>query len=102
MEKRTNSKPDLSPQSFWDTNLQKLDFDRYASFTIIRVFERGTEPDIKEVIRYYGKDKIINTLTTAKSLLPRAQFLGKQYFHLSTDQFECSRSLPPAQNYSMY
>jgi len=102
VKKIINSKPDLSSQSFWDTDLHKLDFDRYASFTIIRVLERGTEHDIEEITRYYGKDKIVNAITTAKRLLPRAQILGKQLFHLSNEQLECLKSLPPAQNYSMY
>jgi hypothetical protein len=102
MKDLQNNKPDLSSQSFWDTDLHKLDFERYSSFAIIRVLERGTEHDIEEIIRYYGKDKIISTITAAKRLLPRAQLLGKQLFHLSNDQFECLRNIPPPQNYSMY
>jgi len=102
MEGIKNCKPALSQRSFWDTDLHKLDFDRYASFTIIRVLERGTEHDIDEIIRYYGADKVISAITAAKRLLPRAQLLGKQLFHLSNDQFECLKSLPQARNYSMY
>ncbi len=82
MEGFKNSKPVLSQRSFWDTDLHKLDFDRYASFTIIRVLERGTDQDIDEIIRYYGADKVITAITSAKRLLPRAQLLGKPCFHL--------------------
>lgn len=102
MEEIKNSKPDLSPQSFWDTDLLTLDFDRYSSFTIIRVLERGTDHDISEIIHYYGADKIISTIISAKRLLPRAQLLGKQLFHLSNDQFECLKDSQQARNYSMY
>lgn len=94
--------PLLSASVFWDTDLQQLDFDLYADFTIIRVFERGSERDIQELIRYYGQDKIIKAIIQAKRLLPRAQLLGKKLFHLSNTQFECLKSSPQAPNYSMY
>jgi len=40
-----------------------LDFDKYADFVIIRVFERGNENDIHQITTYYGKLTIISTLT---------------------------------------
>jgi hypothetical protein len=102
MEKSTNSKPVLSRYIFWDTDLHKLDFDRYADFTIIRVLERGAEQDIQEVIRYYGTDKIIATVTGIDTLLPRALAISKQLFHLSNDRFQCLKHSPRASHYSKY
>jgi len=99
---KIKNKPVLSSQGFWDIELRSLDFDHYASFTIIRVLERGTENDIQEIIRYYGTDAIIKAITTTKSLLPRAQLLGKQRFHLSNEQFECLKGSPQVSRYSMY
>jgi hypothetical protein len=94
--------PDLSGSAFWDIDLGKLDFDRYADFTIVRIFERGTAEDIQEILRYYGKQQIIHSLTHAASLTPRALALGIKLFGLSPDEFTCSKPSPRAMRYSMY
>ena len=102
MKSHIKYRPALSANIFWDTDLQKLDFEIYADFTIIRVFERGSEQDVTELLHYYGEEKIINSLIKAKRLLPRARLLGKKLFHLSDNQFECLKNSPLAQNFSMY
>jgi hypothetical protein len=96
------SRPLLSHFAFWDTDLLTLDFDRYAAFAIIRVFERGTAKDISEIIKYYGKSKIIQILTSARSLMPRAMAIGIKLFGLSDNQFTCSKNSPQARHYSRF
>lgn len=96
------SVPLLSRTAFWDIDFNKLDLDRYPDFVIIRVFERGTMQDIDEIIKYFGEPGIINSLTKATSLLPRAVALAKKFFGLSTDQFSCYTPHQQARNYSMY
>jgi hypothetical protein len=95
-------KPSLSKYAFWDIDLDNFDIDRYADFAIIRVFERGTADDIKKLLDYFGKSKIIDTLLQASSLQPRAVALGQQLFGLSPDQFACSRPSQPVRSYSKY
>jgi hypothetical protein len=103
MNKTSNiQKPKLSRNTFWDTRLETLDFDRYANFTIIRVFERGLSHEIREVIRYFGKDKIIQTLTSADQLMSRAFIISKRLFHLSNDAYKCFGKKQQAMNYSRY
>jgi hypothetical protein len=92
----------LSRRAFWDIDLSRLDFDRYPDFTIIRAMERGTIKDIREVIRYYGKDKVRTSLTNAERLLPRAQVIGRRLFHLHNSDFKCSTGTQRAMNYSMF
>lgn len=94
--------PNLSSRAFWDTNVHTLDVRRYASFIIVRVFERGTAADIAAIIAYYGNSKIINTLTGATTLLPAAMALGKQFFNLSDTDFKCFTNKPQARIYSRY
>jgi hypothetical protein len=95
-------KPVLSRRAFWDIDLQRLDFDRYADFTIVRVMERGTFSDIREIIRYYGKDTVRAIVTNAERLLPRAQLISRRLFRLHNNNFKCSIVKPRATNYSMY
>ena len=95
-------KSSLGSHIFWDTDIQKLDFDRYPAFTIIRVLERGSMKDIDEIIKYYGAEKVTETVTTIDTLLPRAVVLSKQLFHLSDDRFQCLKGTPRAMSYSKY
>ncbi|RZJ91976.1 MAG: plasmid maintenance system antidote protein [Chryseobacterium sp.] len=70
MEKRKQQKkrhPDLSiirPILFWDTKLEKLQWQRQKKAIIKRVFERGNEAERKEITRFYGK-------TTIKQILEK-------------------------------
>ena len=60
-----HNRPDITkfrPTLFWDTTLDKIDFTAHSRYVINRVFERGTEEEIKEIIRFYGIETIINTI----------------------------------------
>lgn len=75
--------PYLSKSAFWDVDLCALDFNLFSEFVIIRVFERGTERDVHETIRYFGQSKIIKSLQQATSLQPRALAVAEKLFNLS-------------------
>lgn len=94
--------PRLSRSAFWDIDLGKLDIERYADFAIIRVFERGTPEDIQEIITYFGKSRISDSLTRASSLQPRAIALGEKLLGLSRNQFSCLKPSPQVMRYSRY
>ncbi|MEI6755255.1 MAG: plasmid maintenance system antidote protein [Paludibacter sp.] len=67
--------PDLSlirPVVFWDTDINGIDWDKNKSAVIQRIFERGNEQEIKEIIRFYGKEIILSVLDTSCGLLPLA------------------------------
>ena len=60
-----NNRPDCSKfrsTLFWDTSFEHIDFITHKRYVINRVFERGTEEEILETIRFYGKDTIIETI----------------------------------------
>jgi plasmid maintenance system antidote protein VapI len=53
--------PDLSilrKALFWDTDVDKIDWERQYRAVIQRVFERGNNDEKKEILRFYGSDKI--------------------------------------------
>lgn len=97
-----HNKPQLSHFGFWDVDRSKLDYDKYRSFVIVRVMERGNEHDIKEVIRYYGEKAVIRELKLANSLMPRAVEAGKQLFHLKESDFKCFTTTPLKRNLSQF
>ena len=60
-----NNRPDISkfsPTLFWDTSIDNINFAEHSKFVINRVFERGTESEIDEIIRFYGREKILSEL----------------------------------------
>lgn len=53
--------PDLSlfrPAIFWDTKIEKLDWQEQKEAIISRVFQRGNFTEKKEIIRYYGHNTV--------------------------------------------
>lgn len=53
--------PDLSvlrKNLFWDTDINKIDWSRQYKSVIQRVFERGNDNEKREILNFYGKDKI--------------------------------------------
>lgn len=53
--------PDLSiirKILFWDTDINKIDWEKHYKYVIQRIFERGNDQEKKEILNFYGKDKI--------------------------------------------
>ncbi len=50
---------------FWDTKMEKIDWQKQKLAVIKRVFERGNAIEKKEIFRFYGKD-LVNEVLNAK------------------------------------
>ena len=60
-----SNQPDLSKIRkvlFWDTTIDRIDFAAHKPYVITRVFERGNEKEIREIIRFYGIETIKNEI----------------------------------------
>lgn len=60
-----NLRPDLSklrPVVFWDTDMKRIDWEKNKLAVINRIFERGNEQEIQEIIRFYGKELVLKNL----------------------------------------
>ncbi|MBE6202224.1 MAG: helix-turn-helix domain-containing protein [Bacteroidales bacterium] len=71
-----NHLPDLTKfrsTIFWDTKIENIDFTAHSRYVINRVFERGNEEEIKEIIRFYGRDTILKNLNRNGNPLMRHQ-----------------------------
>jgi len=72
-EKEKRSSPNLlvlNKALFWDTDIDQIDWKKHAQAVIQRVFERGSEKEKEEIIRFYGTKKIENTLEQLKERKP--------------------------------
>ena len=80
-----NNHPNITkfrPTLFWDTTLERIDFTAHSRYVINRVFERGNEEEIKEIIRFYGREIILDNINlNAKSPFEnKIKANIKQYF----------------------
>ena len=51
---------------FWDTTINKIDWNKNKKAVIQRILERGNETEINEMISFYGKKTISNEIKTIK------------------------------------
>ena len=68
-----NFHPDLSeirPIIFWDTDIANIDWNKSKQAIINRIFERGNEQEITEIIRFYGQHVVLSALDFNQSELP--------------------------------
>lgn len=65
--KQDHSLPDLSiirPILFWDTKIEKINWQKQKKAIIRRIFERGNEQEKNEISRFYGHDTVSQILKT--------------------------------------
>ena len=67
---------------FWDTTFDRIDFTAHSRYVINRVFERGNEEEIQEVIRFYGIDTILENLNRNGNPLLHHQFKANRKKYL--------------------
>ena len=68
---------------FWDTDINKIDWQRQKRAVIQRVFERGTEAEIKEIISFYGEKTVIEILKNTPQHLPTLSKNAKKYLQIN-------------------
>ena len=83
------AKPQFSNYLFWDSDPEKIDFQRDASHVIRRVFDIGRLDDVAEVMRIYPTDTIVKTLLSAHYLPENAIYLACALFNLKKEDFKC-------------
>ena len=60
-----DDRPDLTllrPVLFWDTDMNSINWDKSKASVIRRIFERGNDREMTEIIRFYGKGKVQSIL----------------------------------------
>jgi hypothetical protein len=83
MDKKT--KPIFNKRIFWDVVFENIDYDAKANFVI----ERGDVDDIRTCRRYYGDDKVRETLLKAKFLPETRMYLASAVIDRPITDFRC-------------
>jgi hypothetical protein len=92
------AKPIFNKRIFWDVAFENIDYNAKANFVIERVFERGDVEDIRNCRRYYGDEKVTETLLNAKFLPLHTTYLASAVINKPLKDFRCYnlRQLNPA------
>lgn len=70
-KKTMQNKPNISnlrKSTFWDVNLEEVDWKKGRRWAILRVLEYGTKEDIDELVNFYGVESFRNEIRQGSSL----------------------------------
>jgi hypothetical protein len=84
----------LSEHLFWDVDRSTIDPETHAPWLVKRVLEYGRWSDWQTLVAHYGKPRLAETVTTLRSLQPRALAFCQAWFKLPPSAFRCSTSNP--------
>lgn len=84
-------KPDFPPMFFWDFNYDRIDWKENSTTVIQRIIERGTSGEHwPELIRYYGRDTIVDALKNTITYLPEeSMHEASLYFKINKEDMLC-------------
>ena len=85
-------KPNLEDRLFWDWKLDQINWRRAARLVIERVLVRGNIKDYDELVRFYGREKVVRVLTIERCNIPNISMdLVVGYFGLKKEELSCYR-----------
>jgi hypothetical protein len=61
-KQKAKNKPNLPRWMFWEFRYDEMNWEASYNTVIDRVAERGDNADYEEMIRFYGREKVIHTL----------------------------------------
>jgi hypothetical protein len=79
----------LDKKIFWDVDYDNLDWEKFAHWVIVRVFERGDVDDIRQVRRHYGDDEVKTALLNAKHIRYNRLHLAAAVIDEPINNFRC-------------
>lgn len=79
----------IKPYYFWDIDLDSLDLTKSEKLIIKRVFTLGSIEDIRELLDYYGENKVLDVLMRVNYLDAKTLNLAVKLFNKDKREFRC-------------
>jgi len=79
----------LNPALFWDTDYQKLNLDKHARYIMSRVLMYGKLEEWKQVLHYYGKEKVAEELIQERELDVKSVHFLSITLEIPLTKFRC-------------
>lgn len=84
------STPNLARRLFWDFRYNDIEWQNDYGTIIERVIERGTDEEWGELMRFYGRQKVIDTLKFESTYLPEHAINRVcEYFKIQPKDLRC-------------
>ena len=77
------TKPNIPDRLLWEYDLETFNYDRSYKIVIERVLERGDLDEWREIFRYYGEQKILDTIEWSAQLDERGKIFSR--FFIKSD-----------------
>lgn len=68
--KKQKEIPNLHPKFFWEFIFEKINWEHSYKMVIARIIERGSQDEIDEIVRFYGREKVITAVRDEIYFLP--------------------------------
>ena len=79
----------LSPALFWDVNISDVDLIRHRASIIERISTRGRLDEFRDLLQFYGRETVKNTLLNARCLDKRTLAYCSLIFDIPIKEFRC-------------
>lgn len=92
----------LRQSLFWDTDIQKIDLQKHKASVIERITTRGHLEEFRDMMQFYGKDTVKNSLLNARWLDKVTLAFCSTIFETPETEFRCyklAQSNPEHWNY---
>lgn len=96
------SLPKISKRAFWDVSFSTLDYEKHSLFVIQRVLEYGVFDDLREIMYFYGRERIAKEIVNVNWLNNKTLYFCCEIFNLEPNNFKCytkKQSNPQLWNY---
>lgn len=80
---------DLPTYLFWDIIIEKLEAEKNKKYIITRVFERGSDEHIVQILDFYGIEQVKQVLLEAAYLRDDTITLCCELFSIKPQDFRC-------------
>ncbi len=80
---------ELSRSLFWDTDYDKLDWEKNAPYIIDRVLHRGTWEEFRKILNFYGAERVAETAKNLRYMDRRVMHFCSVYFDIPLNQIRC-------------
>ncbi|MDR2005448.1 MAG: plasmid maintenance system antidote protein [Prevotella sp.] len=83
---KDQAKPDMDKIRailFWDTDTNLIDWQKQRKAVVRRIFERGNDIEIKEIISFYGEDIVKKELEKMPRFLPALAENAERYLAIN-------------------
>jgi hypothetical protein len=84
--------PTLQRTLFWDVNPDLVDWQTHARFVVERVVTRGSLEDWREIVRYYGWERLGAEVVKIRSLDRKTLAFCSAVFEIPKEQFKCTQN----------